>query len=124
MIDITAGIPWSTDCGGKEDLDFSIVTCDTRYWPDNSCMCHIRLCYDCYCAYYCGEHRAGIILVESDIMHFNSKEECQQGARDWYNNHILRAMKDAIDLINNGTTDMLKIHPLSKEDVEHSGYHY
>jgi len=38
-MDITKGIPFTTDCCGKEDLDFNIISVDTRYWRDMTAMC-------------------------------------------------------------------------------------
>ena len=41
-IDITRNAVWTEDCGGKMDLDFPVLDCDTRYWTDNTCKCHLQ----------------------------------------------------------------------------------
>jgi hypothetical protein len=98
MIDITRNAVWTKDCYGKMDLDFPFIDCDTRYWPDNTCKCHIRLCSGVYLFY---EHEVnepyeGILILESDYLKGDSKEECQMKARQWYNEHAVHAPELAI----------------------------
>lgn len=36
---------WTDDCGGKKCYDASIVSIDTRYWPDNTAKSSIILAH-------------------------------------------------------------------------------
>ena len=97
-IDITRNAVWTEDCGGKMDLDFPVLDCDTRYWTDNTCKCHFRLCSG---VYLYREHELHepfdpITILESDYIKCNSKEECQTKARKWYNKHAVHALELAI----------------------------
>lgn len=98
MIDITRNAVWTEDCCGKMDLDFPFIDCDTRYWTDNTCKCHIRLCSG---VYLYREHTMHdpydpITIIESDYIEGKTKEECQMKARQWYNEHAVQALELAI----------------------------
>lgn len=98
MLDITRNAVWTEDCCGKMDLDFPFISCDTRYWPDNTCKCHFRLCCG---VYLYAEHELHepyypITIIASDYLSGNSKEECQMKARQWYNDHAVQALELAI----------------------------
>ena len=98
MMDVTRNAVWTEDCGGKMDLDFPILDCDTRYWPDNTCKCNFRLCSGVYLYRERERHEPfyGIDLLTSDYIEGNSKEECQIKARQWYNEHVVQALELAI----------------------------
>lgn len=107
-MDITKGIPFTTDCCGKEDLDFNIISVDTRYWRDMTAMCTFRLLSnqdserwlpDGTRADICNE---GVDLLESGYISGNNKEETQQNVRNWINKNILKVMKMAIKKMEDG----------------------
>lgn len=106
-MDITRNAVWTDDCCGKMDLDFPVVSCDTRYWPDNSCKCHIRLCGGVYLEKEREWHEPhdSITIMESDYIRGDSKEECQTKSRQWYNEHIVQALKLAIKTITERNKD-------------------
>ena len=97
-IDITRNAVWTEDCGGKMDLDFPVLDCDTRYWTDNTCKCNFRLCSGVYLyrEHELHEPFEPITILESDYIKGNSKEECQKKARKWYNKHAVHALELAI----------------------------
>lgn len=106
--DVTCNAQWTTDCCGKQDLDFGIITADTRYWPDYSTMCHIEFLSnynhnhtigDEYEDSYFPEVIKPVTLAESEIIHANSEEEAKMMARRWYNEHIIEAMEKAINIV-------------------------
>ena len=96
MIDITRNAVWTADCCGKMDLDFDLLDCSTRYWPDNSCKCEIRLCPGGLVGYEWHEPYDPIPIIESDYIKGATKEECQMKARQWYNEHAVHALELAI----------------------------
>lgn len=101
MIDITRNAVWTYDCCGKMDLDFPLVSCDTRYWPDNTCKCCFRLCGGVYNdderEWY--EPHDAIIIMESDYISGDSKEGCQMKARQWYNDNAVHALELATSIL-------------------------
>ena len=106
MIDITRNAIWTEDCCGKMDLDFPVLDCDTRYWTDNTCKCHFRLCSGVWNdkEREMNEPYPAISILESDYIKGETKEECQAKARQWYNEHAIHALELAIHVIN-GTED-------------------
>lgn len=98
MIDITRNAVWTEDCSGKMDLDFPFISCDTRYWPDNTCKCHIRLCSGVYLEkeHELHEPHDSVTIIESDYLSGDSKEECQMKARKWYNDHAVQALESVM----------------------------
>lgn len=98
MIDITRNAIWTEDCCGKMDLDFPVLDCDTRYWTDNTCKCHFRLCGGVFIDRDQEWHEPyeAIDILESDHIEGATKEECQMKARQWYNEHAVQALELAI----------------------------
>lgn len=101
MLDVTKNAVWTTDCCGKEDLDFQVISCDTRYYPDNSVICSITF-LSCFHIqpdeegyhYADGEDYT---LLESDIIYGESKEDCRRIVKDWYNENVPKALQIALD---------------------------
>ena len=100
-MDVTKNAVWTTDCCGKEDLDFQVINCDTRYYPDNSVICsiiflsrfHIPKDED-------GNHYSDgedYTLLESDILYGKSKDDCRRIVKDWYNENVPKALQMALD---------------------------
>jgi len=98
MIDVTRNAVWNEDWCGKMDLDFPLVSCETRYCPDNTCKCHFRLCAGVYNydEEEWNEPYDAITIMESDYISGDSKEECQMKARQWYNDNAVHALELAI----------------------------
>ena len=104
-INLTANARWTTDCQGKEDLDFPLISCFTRYWPDHSAMCEIVFLHN-----FCENAKTGEdpyvksdvepkILAESEIMHAKNKQQIRRKVRNWYNSHVIEAMDMALKII-------------------------
>ena len=102
MIDVTRNAVWTPDCCGKADLDFNIISADTRFWPDNTARCTITFVGGNYydnLEYPWHEPHDGIVLLESDYIRGESKDECQTKVRDWYNKNIKAAIQKALEFI-------------------------
>jgi len=103
--DVTCNAQWTSDCCGKQDLDFGIITADTRYWPDKSVSCHIEFMSNfnhnaCIGEdYYYPEVIKPVSLAQSEIMKADSEEEAKLMARRWYNEHVIEAMEKAIKIV-------------------------
>lgn len=99
--DITCNAMWTNDCGGKMDLDFSILEADTRYWRDCTAKCHIRLLnnYNYEVEEYVDGGIEPIVVLESDYIEGDTKEECQMKVRQWYNDNIFLAMEKVIAIL-------------------------
>lgn len=101
-MDITRNAVWTKDCGGKEDLDFNIISASTRYWPDYSAICSILFVGGNYykeLEYPWNEPHRAITLLESDMIWGIDKEDCQRRVREWYNANIKTAFEKALTLI-------------------------
>lgn len=110
-IDTTCNARWTKDCQGKQDLDFSIVDCDTRYYPDFSAFCNITFLHN-----FCSNHRTGdgydspyvesdiepITLAESELLRGKNEADIKQKVKDWYNNNMIEAMEKALSILKNG----------------------
>lgn len=100
MIDITRNAKWTHDCCGKMDFDFNIINASTRYWPDNTAKCTIYLAdsnyYDEYG--YCCDNNP-IVLLESEYISGENKEEVQKKVKQWYNDNVVNALEKANDII-------------------------
>ena len=102
-MDVTKNAVWTKDCQGKEDFDFQVINCDTRYYPDNSVICsiiflsryHIPADEDGY-HYSDGEDYT---LLESDFLYGKSKDDCRRIVKDWYNENVPKALQMALDLL-------------------------
>ena len=103
--DVTCNAQWATDCCGKQDLDFGIITADTRYWPDHSALCNITFMTNFNPEAKVGEENyfpeviKPVELARSEIMYAGSEEAVKQMARKWYNEHIIEAMEKAIKIV-------------------------
>lgn len=103
--DVTCNAQWTTDCCGKQDLDFGIITANTRYWPDFSVICHIEFMSNFNAGAKIGEDNyfpeiiKPVELTSSEIMKADSEEEAKLMARRWYNEHIIEAMEMAIKIV-------------------------
>lgn len=110
-MDITLNARWTHDCMGKQDLDFGVIDCRTRYWPTRgfeqqvSAFCEIIL-MDNFCINatsdedpYVKSEIKPIILMESGYLKADSEEEMKSMVKDWYNNNIIKAMEQALELI-------------------------
>lgn len=106
-MDITINSKWTTDCCGKQDLDFSIISCETRYWPDKSAKCAIIFLDD-----YIRNNKIDepstvnswfekTTLIESDYIYGDSELEVKNKVKKWYNDNVLLAFEKAIDIIKN-----------------------
>lgn len=90
---------------GKQDLDFGIITADTRCWPDKSVACHIEFISNfnhnaCIGEdHYFPEVIKPVSLARSEIMNADSEEEAKLMARRWYNEHVIEAMEKAIKIV-------------------------
>ena len=101
--DITANARWVKDCQGKQDLDFSIIDADTRYWPDFSAQCRIKLRpeFNPHTGTYVEDRRAAQehVLCESEIFLAKNEYQCKRKVRKWYNRHIVEALEKAFSII-------------------------
>lgn len=113
-IDTTCNARWTSDCQGKQDLDFSIVSCDTRYYPNYSGLCNIyfmsNFCWnfrpgDGYNDAYVESDLEPIILAQSEILYGNSEADIKQKVKDWYNDNMIDAMEKALSILKNGLED-------------------
>lgn len=98
-IDVTRNAVWTDDCCGKKDLDFDLITADTRYWPDNTAKCSLSF-IDNIREPTGGYER--ILLIQSDYIKGESHEEVDSLVRKWYNDNAIPAMEKAIKLLNEG----------------------
>ena len=98
-IDVTRNAVWTDDCCGKKDLDFDLITADTRYWPDNTAQCSLSF-IDNIKEPSGGYER--ILLIQSDYIKGESHEEVDSLVRKWYNDNAIPAMEKAIKLLKEG----------------------
>lgn len=102
-MDVTKNAVWTKDCQGKEDLDFQVINCDTRYYPDNSVICSIIFLIRFHItADEDGNHYSDgedYTLLESDILYGKSKDDCRKIVKDWYNENVPKALQMALDKI-------------------------
>lgn len=101
--DITRNAVWTKDCCGKQDLDFSLISCSTRYWPDHSALCEfiLRPEYNYSIEDYSGRGDE-YILIESEIMKSTSEKAIKAKVRRWYNQHAIEALNKATEIMNHG----------------------
>lgn len=100
-IDVTCNARWTLDCCGKQDLDFSIIDCNTRYYPDYSAICDITFLNN-FCHSnneYIDSDIKPLELCESGILYGNSEIDIKQKVRNWYNNNIIDAMEKALFIL-------------------------
>jgi hypothetical protein len=102
-MDVTKNAVWIKDCQGKEDFDFQVISCDTRYFPDYSVICSI-IFLSCFhsSADEDGNHYSDgedYTLLESDILYGTSKDDCRKIVKDWYNKNVPKALQMALDLL-------------------------
>lgn len=110
-IDVTSNARWTYDCQGKQDLDFRMVCCDTRYYPDYSAFCNIRF-MDNFCEEFKSSDESDnpyvesdiepITLAKSDLLYGNSEVDIKQKVKDWYNSNMIEAMEKALSILKNG----------------------
>lgn len=107
MRDITINAAWTTDCCGKQDLDFSFINANTRYYPDFSAICEIVF-LDNFCHNRrCGEDWDGYVesdykpvsLAISSIIRGANEADVKQKVNQWYNDNICSAIDKAKELI-------------------------
>lgn len=106
-IDVTSNAMWTNDCCGKQDLDFSIVHCYTRYWKDYSALCEIVFLHNFCLNANNGENYVKsdiepITLIESGIMKGKSESDIKQKVKDWYNDNMIEAMEKALSVLKYG----------------------
>lgn len=100
-MDVTKNAVWIKDCQGKENFDFQVINCDTRYYPDNSVICSI-IFLSCFHIlededgnhYSDGED---YILLRSNLLHGKSKDDCRKLVKNWYNENVPKALQMALD---------------------------
>lgn len=99
MIDITRNAIWTQDCQGKQDLDFSILSADTRYYPDMTAICSITFLdiYNVEKGEYVDGH--SITIAQSEFLSGESEEEVKELVRKWYNEHIISALEQVVRLL-------------------------
>ena len=103
--DVTCNAQWMSDCCGKQDLDFGIITANARYWPDYSVLCNIVFMSNFNAEAKIGEDHyfpeiiKPVELASSEIMKADSEEEAKMMARRWYNEHVIEAMEMAIKIV-------------------------
>lgn len=104
VIDITANAQWTSDCGGKQDLDFNFIDCNTRYWADFSAQCGIKF-MNTFCSttgQYTKENSPSFYLAESPIMQGTSETDIKAKVKQWYNENIIAATEKALKILRNG----------------------
>lgn len=111
-IDVTCNSKWTSDCCGKQNLDFPIINCDTRYYPDHSASCIIIFLYNfCYNDEdYVNSDIKPLELCKSGLLRGNSEMDIKQKVREWYNNNIIDAMEKALSILKNGLSMDYKIY--------------
>lgn len=106
-IDVTANAVWTKDCCGKQDLDFDMISCDTRYYPDFSAICNItfRPEFNAYLGDYVSKEME-YMLAQSEVMHSTSEKAIKAKVRRWYNRNMVIALKRAIKFLEEGYVDL------------------
>lgn len=85
---------WTKDCCGKQDLDMSILSISTRYYPDFTAMPSFLLGD----AGIDSDIDYKILLEPNDFIRGESEEECKLKVKEWY----ISNLKNAIEkLLNN-----------------------
>ena len=107
-MDITVNSRWTSDCCGKQDLDFPIIDTNTRYWPDYSASCEIVF-LDNFCINakveedpYVESDYKPVTLAESGIIYGKSEADVKEKIRQWYNDHVVEALEKALKIIKEG----------------------
>ena len=100
-MDVTKNAVWTKDCQGKEDFDFQVINCDTRYYPDNSVICSIIFlsCFHIPTDENGSHYSNGkdYTLLESGILYGKSKDDCRRIVKDWYNENVSKALQMALE---------------------------
>lgn len=100
-MDVTKNAVWTKDYCGKEDLDFQVIDCDTRYYTDNSVICSITFlnCFHIQTDEDGNHYSDGkdYTLIQSDILYGKSKDDCRRIVKDWYNENVPKALQMALD---------------------------
>lgn len=103
--DVTCNAQWTSDCCGKQDLDFGIITADTRYWPDYTVRCTITFMSNYNIQHCVGEDSyfdeviEPIDILVSPIMKAENEESAKSLARKWYNANVVAALEIAIKIV-------------------------
>jgi hypothetical protein len=71
------GAFWTTDCAGKQDFDFNILSVSTRYWPDHTARPQILL----------GD-RVLVQLPKQEYIEGTTELECKQKVEQWVREKI------------------------------------
>jgi len=104
-LDVTKDIPFSSDCGGKMDLDFDIISVDTRYWPSNEAEVTFRLLQNFSSDQSVCEDGVlrrlyvevdGEVLLKSGYIKGDTKSQTQQNVRDYINANVIDVLKKAV----------------------------
>ena len=97
MYDFTKHAIWTEDCGGKQDLDFDVLSVSTRYWPDFSA----RVAFLAE-----GQTRRderGIMeapgydpILDSGFIYGESEEDVKYKVREWINRNASVALEKMV----------------------------
>ena len=98
MYDITRHAKWTSDCCGKQDLDFEVLSVSTRYWPDHSAkvtfLAEGQTIRDERGIVECPGYDP---ILESPIIYGSSEEDCKDKVRSWINEHVLEALEKMVN---------------------------
>lgn len=86
---------WTPDCGGKWDLDFSVLECETRYWSD----CTAKPCFICSIRDENGVQQDYYTILEPEgYIEGESEEECKLKVRQWYKDNVISALNILVSI--------------------------
>lgn len=102
VIDIINKSPWTPDCGGKWDLDFTLLKCSTRYWRDYTA----KPSFICPLYNVDGDELDYLVILElpeEEYICGESEEECKLKVRQWYRDNLLKAIEILSNMIKEET---------------------
>lgn len=93
LLNVIDNAKWTNDCCGKQDLDFNILQCSTRYYRDYIALPSF-ICYD-----YTVDDYITILGVDiKDCIKGNSEEETKYKVKEWYKNNLVKAIEILLDI--------------------------
>lgn len=75
---------WTSDCQGKQDFDFNVLTVSTRYWPDNTAKPAI----------YLGEK---VLVKPEEYICGETETECKYKTEQWIKENLSKLLEKILD---------------------------
>lgn len=97
ILDMICEAEWIDDCFGKQDLDFPLLECSTRYYPDFTASPSF-LC----CTYKDGNKWDFIRILglhRHEYITGICEEDCKMKVKQWYKDNLVKAIKKFLRIV-------------------------